>query len=303
MPNKTFKTSRALLAVELGDIDHKMLQFFNLAAPLLGVQDIAAIHVLPGFEPYLPLPDEWIPESVLEGETQEKEEAKRQLQELITDHLSFVGKDHLRFHIETGEPLKGLLEKAQSTECDLIVIGQETGTTHHDILARNLARYSDHHSLIIPETARTQLRHIMVPIDFSDNSIRALQAALAIQDRSSNDIKITVINVYERPNLMAFKLDKTPEQMDLIIEKNHEEGMAKFLAENFPQQKDKLKTALVRRNRPGVAPYLINYALDEAADMIAIGAKGHSTMEVLFLGSVTEKMLSSNHNIPTLIVR
>ena len=47
----------------------------------------------------------------------------------------------------------------------------------------------------------------------------------------------------------------------------------------------------------------MDYAYDKKADLIVMGAKGHSQVELLLMGSVTEKVLAVNESIPTLVVK
>lgn len=47
----------------------------------------------------------------------------------------------------------------------------------------------------------------------------------------------------------------------------------------------------------------MEYALATNIDFIIMGAKGHSKIKLLMMGSVAEGMLSSNKFLPTLIIR
>jgi nucleotide-binding universal stress UspA family protein len=70
-----------------------------------------------------------------------------------------------------------------------------------------------------------------------------------------------------------------------------------------PEYRDNLDIKLMMQKEPGVAQYILD-AVDEAnSDLVVMGAKGHSKVELLLLGSVTEKLLALNEHIPTLIVK
>ncbi len=302
MKDPILSAPKVLLALELGENDPAMLQFFKLLAPVLGAEEITVMHVLPGFEPFLPFPEEATPDRLQAAEQKEKEAALRRMKEALAEHLPDWPETKRYLSIEKGDPLKELLEKAKEVKADLVVIGQESGTVHHDVLARNLARYADCNAMVIPQVSKPRIQRLLVPIDFSDNSVRALQAALTLAE--SRNCRITVFNVYERPDLMAFHLDKTPKQMDAIIEKNHREGMERFLNEHIPEpHRSALEVVLMRRLDDPIAAHIIEYARESAADLILLGAKGHSQVAVLFLGSVTEQLLDRDHDIPVLIVR
>ena len=47
----------------------------------------------------------------------------------------------------------------------------------------------------------------------------------------------------------------------------------------------------------------MDFAKQHNVDLIVTGAKGHSQVELLLLGSVTEKLLAINDSLPTLVVK
>ena len=60
---------------------------------------------------------------------------------------------------------------------------------------------------------------------------------------------------------------------------------------------------MICREGAGIAQYIMDYATSEEAGLIVMGAKGHSQVELLLMGSVTEKLLAINESIPTLVVK
>ncbi|HKK80015.1 MAG TPA: universal stress protein, partial [Phaeodactylibacter sp.] len=139
--------------------------------------------------------------------------------------------------------------------------------------------------------------------DFSENSIKALRTAIALNESLSEPAKITVLNVYEMPNLSVYKIQRTREQFERMLQKDHEEAMNAFLNTQVPDYRDQLETKLIMQKTPGIAQYIMDVAEEYEGDFIVMGAKGHSKVELLLLGSVTEKLLGLNEHIPTLIVK
>ena len=70
-----------------------------------------------------------------------------------------------------------------------------------------------------------------------------------------------------------------------------------------PKDQHDIPTVLVERKRPGLAHYILQFAKQEEFDLIVMGAKGHSTLERLLMGSVTERILTQNETLATLVVK
>ena len=65
----------------------------------------------------------------------------------------------------------------------------------------------------------------------------------------------------------------------------------------------KLRAAYRKKTVPRVSQYIVEAAEAENAGLIVIGAKGHSRLERLVLGSVTERLVSANQRVPVLVVK
>jgi nucleotide-binding universal stress UspA family protein len=55
--------------------------------------------------------------------------------------------------------------------------------------------------------------------------------------------------------------------------------------------------------KPGIGSYIMDTVTDAGADLVVMGAKGHSHVERLLMGSVTEKVLALTTQIPVLVVK
>lgn len=60
---------------------------------------------------------------------------------------------------------------------------------------------------------------------------------------------------------------------------------------------------VIRKGEGDIADLLLKQAKALGTDLIIMGGKGHSKMELLLMGSRTERMLNINDSIPTLIVK
>ena len=117
----------------------------------------------------------------------------------------------------------------------------------------------------------------------------------------SEPVEIVCLNVYEVPNLSSYDTSRTGAQLVDSIEKFKLAALDKFIQENIPDEK--IEQVLVQQEMPKTSSYILNFANEQDVDFIIMGAKGHSKVALLLLGSVTESLLNQNKTIPTLIVK
>jgi len=205
--------------------------------------------------------------------------------------------------LRVGNPLAVLLTAAEEMKADLVIVGQKKGTQHHGIFAKKIARKATANTLIIPEKSKQRIKNILVPIDFSENSARALQTAVGIKKQLGDSVQLTALNVFQMPNLSSYKLTRSPSKLKSYVKENVEEAFGKFLDKYVPTEKEEIDVQLLFNDSPKMAGHIYNFASNHEVDFIVMGAKGHSRLERLLMGSVTEKMLSINQTFPTLVVK
>lgn len=296
-----YSIQQALVAMELGPSDEVVLNYLEFFAGIIPTRAIYFLHVLPQFD-VLNAAIEHSAESMVSN-VELNREVINQMRAEIKERMSRGDAVKVGFDVREGNPLEELIRQAKENRTDLIVIGQKSGTSQHGILAKNLARKVDCSALIIPDLAQSRIRTILVPVDFSGNSARALRAAVAINRRLEKPARIVALNVYEMPNFSVYRIQKTRQQLKRMIEADRQEAFTHFLRTFVGEGHEMIETELIEREAPGIAHYLIDFARENQIDFIVMGAKGHSKVELLLLGSVTEKMLNDNESIPTLVVK
>ena len=134
-------------------------------------------------------------------------------------------------------------------------------------------------------------------------SVQALKTALSINRRLASPAVITCVNVYQTPSVAAYHIGKTTEELKQTIERDRLNAFQDFLNSYGVTEKDKVKAELIENVVGDIGTYLYDYGTENGIDLIVIGAKGHSSVERLLLGSVTERLLVQNNAIPTLVVK
>lgn len=296
-----FQIRQGMLALELGSTDNKTLEYLDFLTGQVPTGAIYFLHVLPRFDIINSMLGREADGRVSNYEINDEVVAKmnREIRARMSTHEGM----HVEFDVKEGSPLEQLLDDAEDVNADLVIIGQKSGVSRHGILAKNLARRAPGNTLIVPDRSKVRLNRILVPVDFSQNSIDAMHTALSLNESLEKPAEIVAVNIYEMPNLSVYKIQRTREQFEKMLQKDHEEAFEAFLNTHFPDHKEQIRIKLIMQEAPGIAQYLMELATDEKADMIVMGAKGHSKVELLLLGSVTEKLLAINEHIPTLVVK
>jgi nucleotide-binding universal stress UspA family protein len=295
------KIRQAVVALKLGPGDEAVLKYMDFLSAYIPVGSVYFIHVLPKFDLFNALYEK--EQESLVSDYQLNQEVIQRMEGKIQSSLTNLDAHLTRFDVREGDPLEELLKDVEDIAADLVVIGQKNGASEHGILARNLARKITCNALVVPENAKTDIRRILVPIDFSPDSIDALQTALALRQRLEPPVTITCVNVFDMPNFSLYRIQKTRKEVKKMLEEDRQEAFRAFLKTYAPEEEENIETVLIEREHPGIANYLLDYAEETGCDFIVMGARGHSKVELLLLGSVTEKLLSSNEQVPTLIVK
>ena len=300
-PIKDYAIQEAIIALGLGAGDEVVLDYLDFLTAEIPVGRLYFVHVLPKFDLFNALYER--DRETLVSNYELNQEVISRMEAKIRQRKAAQAAVQVSFDVREGNPLEELVRDAIDINSDLVVIGQRNGIEQHGILARNLIRKVNSNALVVPEKARHRLRSILVPIDFSAHSVEALRTALAIRRRWSEPVRIVCVNVYDMPNTSLYRIHQSPEDLKKVVEEDRAAAFRTFLNNYADGEEDQIETALLERSQPGTASYIIDYARKEDIDLVIIGAKGHSKVELLLLGSVTEKLLSTNDQIPTLVVK
>ena len=295
-----FSITQALVGLESSPSDNSLIKYVDFFTKKIPTSSVFFIHVEPEMEHLSELFYERDPEFKLE--LLEEENAKVLG---IQVEKNFTGRENLYIEIalRIGNPLEMLLAASEEMKADLVIIGQKQGTKHHGILAKKFARKTAGNALIIPEKSISKIKTILIPIDFSENSARALQTAVGIKKQLGDSVKLIALNVFQMPNLSSYKLTRPPSKLKSYAKENVKEAFGKFLDKYVPAEKEEIDIQLLFEDSPKMAGHIYNFASRNEVDFIVMGAKGHSRLERLLMGSVTEKMLSINQTFPTMVVK
>lgn len=297
-----FDVGGVLVALELGQTDDSILNYLKFLTETFTVRETAILHVIPKitlFDTAL----EFDTDPDILGDYKLNEEVIAEMRAEMLQRFSGESRMDIVFDVKEGEPLEGLLKEADILDPDLIMIGQNTDATSHGILAKNLVRKVKCNAWVVPKNAEPKIQKILVPLDFSPYSVQALKKAVAMAAAMEEKVEIIALNVYDMPNFSTYKISRSPEKFKAMMHANREEGAGNFIQSIVKDSDVDVKVKLIERKGPGTGHYIMDYAKHNDVDLIVMGAKGHSKVELLLLGSVTEKVLSLDEKIPVLVVK
>ena len=135
--------------------------------------------------------------------------------------------------------------------------------------------------------------NVLVPVDGSDNSYRALEAALLLSEKLGS--KITVVNVMEQVPITHIESEKLLSELLQAYKKENQEILSKCL--KIATEKGlSIKTLLLQGNPASV---ILDYSKEEKFDLVIMGSRGMGKFKRLILGSVSSKIV---HHSPCAIL-
>lgn len=127
--------------------------------------------------------------------------------------------------------------------------------------------------------------NILVPVDGSDNSYRALDAALLLSEKLSSNI--TVIHVMEQFPITHIGSEKLLSEVLEAYKKENQDILSKC-SEIATQKGLTIKTLLLQGNPASV---ILDYSKKEKFDLLIMGSRGLGKFKELILGSVSGKIV------------
>jgi len=134
---------------------------------------------------------------------------------------------------------------------------------------------------------------ILVPVDGSDNSYRALEAALVLSEKLGSNI--SVVNVMEQVPITHIESEKLLSELLEAYKKENQEILSKC-SDIASQKGIAIKTVLLQGNP---APVILDYSKKENFDLVIMGSRGMGKFKELILGSVSSKIV---HHSPCAIM-
>ena len=249
--------------------------------------ELYLLYVLPAFP--LEVFKRLIAETPLETEQRLYNRAKLALQ----NRAEILGANGIRVnhHVAIGRAHIEINRYAERHHADLIVMGDQGETFAQELFlgttASKTLRTGHYPLLIVKQEPKGKYEHVLVPVDFSQNSLNALEVALKVTAQTP----IHVLHAVEMPFGQKMKqAGFNAERVDLYRNKmlsHAREGMEKIVIDYAHGE-----TRVTSIIEYGHAPEMIRektQSLD--IDLVVIGKRGQTELDEALFGSVTKHVL------------
>ncbi len=288
---------RVMVALDLSAMDEQLIRFTAALSRVLGIERVYFVHIMKNFD----LPGN------LDIEFQKLFAPEYPVDEKVRDKLALEVQEvfgeapgvDMSVEVIEGNPYEKLIHWTKVKEIDLLVVGHKQNSNGSGITARRVARKAECHVLFAPEQAPREIRRIIAPIDFSENAVRALQASLALRRQAAELQALYVIDMPPGDYYMQPHQDAGFRKM---LAESAQAAYRKFL-EQYELPEDPIQPVFLENNFVNVAAHIDEYARENAADLIVLGAQGHTALENFLYGSITESLVERCREIPILIIR
>lgn len=288
-----YKIERLLVALDLTEMDELLIKYSSHLAKFLKCEKVYFIHVAKNLElpedlkknhPDLMAPnDESIADSI--NKMVEKAWDSGYECEKVTE-------------IKEGDPSDQILKWVNIKDVDMMVMGRKKKLKGGGIVPQRIAKIAQTSLMMVPEDFIFKLDKIVVSVDFSKHSTLAVEEALAITE--GTNLKLTLVNVFRVPS-GYHKTGKSYDEFATIMKGHAKTDFNEFIKRNnFPED---LVCHFVLDDDDSPADKIFEFATNENADMILMGSKGRTGLASLLLGSVAEKVVIYDSDIPLMIVK
>jgi nucleotide-binding universal stress UspA family protein len=291
-------TKTIIVALDLTEMDEALFRFAGYFGNIPAVEQLYFTHIIPTL--VLPQGVKDLVHSVISPGFHLDETVKNNITEEVDEKLNGNGKAKYSIVVEEGQPFKNLVNICKETRANLLLVGKKKDRNRGGVVAKMVARMVDCDVCFVTNGAIPEFSNILVPMDFSQNSIRALQAAKDfIKDKPG--AKITALHVLDYPPTAQY-LSRKYGLLAPDWEARLEEAFDKCLAQ-YQIPRGGVEFISRQNEYFNTAQHLMEYAGQHNNDIIIMGAKGHHSFDDLFLGSVAEKLVTIDDTVPVLIVR
>ncbi len=299
-----YRYKNLLVPLSLADKGELSIRYAGLISQLANSERVTFVHVISSLDD---IPKELKSEfpNIVHSSG---ELAKKRMEELVSKYFPADHKSTIEFKILEGSPLIELLRMTKETDTDLVIMVRRFEPTESGVLPQKVIRRVPCSVLLLPEGAKVSFSNILVPTDFSENSIDAMDVAVAFASANKID-EIHCLHAYNVP-IGYYKTGKSFEQFAEIMKGHAEKNYNSFLQTEVCQTgsvcliKDlkgiKVTPIFMLEKKPAKA--IETVIKDHNIDLLVIGARGRHAGAGILLGSVTEHQIRTT-TVPILAVK
>lgn len=289
------KIKRVLVALDLSGMDEVLIRYVARLSHLIDLEKVYFFNVMQNLE---------IPEKILEKYPDlvapMDESTKKQITYMVENEAGNQLKAEYEIKVTDGHITEKILKWAKVKEADLIMMGRKSSSKGDGIYSGKVVKLAPCSVLLVPEQIPDQMDHIVVPIDFSPASKRAFDYVYSLATKNP-ETRVTCVHAFEVPSGYHM-LGQSYEEFAGIMKANAEDEWNEFI-KDYPKGRVRID-CLVELNEEGSrARKIYEVAKRVGASAIAVGSKGRTQAASMLLGSVAEKLIKYNTDIPQFVVK
>ena len=288
-----YRYNRLLVGVSFVNQDGASLRYAGLISRLAKSEKITFLHVASTTD----IPEELRTEYPALFQPV-NEYARHEMEALVNKYFDGHPETQIDYEVVEGSPLIEFLRRAKEHEIDLIIMRKRKIPSASGSLFEKLARKAPCSVLFVPEGTTTWFTNILVPVDFSENSGDAMEAAVALAKVSEGIEQITCLNVYSVP-MGYYKTGKSYDQFAEIMKGHAEKSYAEFI--NKIDLKGLTAVPLFHLEKKA-SKGIEDVITTRERCLVVIGARGRRAAAGILLGSVAEHLIHTTTS-PLLAVK
>lgn len=291
--------SRVLVALDNSPMDQFLVRHARKVADLFKVEKMHFVHIIPE----LGLPKDVQTEFLkrFASETPFDEQVRGVLEKVVVENWGTGSPSEWNLDIIVGRPYSQLMSLLDDMNIGTLVVGQKLYSSGSGINARKLAMDARCNVLFVPEKPLRPGQMLLVPVDFSENSAKALKMALQWK-KDQQEVQIVALHVTDLLATGYYFNREEFESFNRFLTDTARDSFRQFL-EDFKIPRDAVESVILRNDGTGIPERINAYASEKEVDWIIVGAQGHGAIERFLFGSITEKLVSKPLPAPTLVVR
>lgn len=296
-----FQIKQAIVPLTMGTIDDSVLKYFRFFTEKIPAQAAYFFHVVK----YSDLLEIWGEEDASNFVSQflPDENIIKDIDRKVKTSLQNQLIDSIDYDVKEGDPAKEIMTAIEKLKSDLLVLGKRKKLESSSKFVRKVTRVCKSNVMIVPESSKTQLKKILVPVDFSNNSGKALELAMEIKNQMNEPVEVEVVYIYTLPSNISFTKNASWDLFQLMVEENFYKAFDAFLHTHINLQKNEVNVQLISKEDKDVTQCIQQEIIDKKIDLVLIGAKGRSKLDLLIMGSVAEGIIERNDYCPMIIVK
>ncbi len=287
-----YKLERLLVALDLTEMDDILIRYISKMAAYFNTEKVYFFHIADSFN----LPAEVkksYPDLLAPTDESIRDRLEKKIEEVWNNGYSC----EKIIEIKDGNPAYQLLRWVDIKCADLIVLGRKKEMRGEGVMAQKIAKVALASVLLVPENLPKSFETVLVPVNFSKHSRLALEEALELTERTGANLKI--VHVFKVPS-GYYKTGKSKEEFAEVMRMNAEKEFKKFV-KRIDFNKELSCDFIYDADSP--ADTIFRYACEINADLIIMGSKGRTGIASLLLGSITEKVITHDADIPVIVVK